>query len=183
MLVLRIPDIRYCQEPPQPLPRDAGSRTAYQPDMTCITRPAHEQALFRGLAFPQSPVFLVRRRRQNARSVKGAGFTGYPGRMSSTARESWRVRIRDGQGGVHGAGVLVTPEHVLSCARVVAIALGADPSGRCPDDPLVVDFPGCSSAIRVSARPLRTGWAPVAGQRGAIAVLALVAPPPGAASP
>ena len=111
------------------------------------------------------------------------GYTGYSETMSSTARESWRVRIRDGQGGVHGAGVLVTSEHVLTCAHVVARAVGADPSGRCPDGSLVVDFPGCSSTVEVSARPLKTGWAPVAGQRGDVAVLALVAPPPGEAAP
>ncbi|MGW5051902.1 S1 family peptidase [Actinokineospora sp. NPDC004072] len=78
--------------------------------------------------------------------------------------EGWRVRVR-GQGGVLGAGVLVDPDHVVTCAHVVLDAgdLAVD----------LVALPGApSSAAAVLA------CVPPRGDRGDVAVLRLAASQP-----
>lgn len=103
--------------------------------------------------------------------------------MAVAGRDTWRVRVRDDRGAVHGAGVLLPGNHILTCAHVVASALGADANGSCPDGMVGVDFPGCQSDAVLSAQPVRAAWAPVRKRRGDVAVLALADTPPAGAKP
>ncbi|TQM85515.1 MoxR-like ATPase [Saccharothrix saharensis] len=80
------------------------------------------------------------------------------------------VRVRDGRGQVVGAGFLIAPDLVCTCAHVVAD--GAEPPER-----VLVDFPMLpgvpSRAARVRA------WRPAEPDgRGDIALLRLTEPPP-----
>ncbi|WP_433526724.1 trypsin-like peptidase domain-containing protein [Nocardia pseudovaccinii] len=108
------------------------------------------------------------------------------GGSSAVARlGSAHARIRTTTGQVVGAGYLVGPNIVATCAHVVAYATGADPNDVQPPDSVVaVDFPLLSSAGPQRARVRR--WSPIAEDgRGDIAILELddaisdsVAPPP-----
>ncbi|MDT0447648.1 nSTAND1 domain-containing NTPase [Streptomyces hesseae] len=89
-----------------------------------------------------------------------------------------------GPGGVPvGAGVLVTPEHVVTCAHVVNEALGrrGDERDR-PGEPVFVDFPLIGSG---PPRPARvTEWWPIAPDgSGDVAVLRPDPPPRPPAGP
>ncbi len=80
---------------------------------------------------------------------------------------TWRVKIVDRDGGVRGAGVLVAPGRVLTCAHVV------------PSEPFTARFPGSSHEVEVPARVLADGWFPQqADGRGDIAILELTEPAP-----
>ncbi|WP_268997864.1 serine protease [Saccharothrix luteola] len=81
------------------------------------------------------------------------------------------VRVRDGRGSVVGAGFLVAPDLVCTCAHVVGDGAGPPPG------PVRVDFPMLPG---VPARTARVeAWRPVlADGRGDIALLRLTEPPP-----
>lgn len=95
----------------------------------------------------------------------------------------WRVRVsgRDGDG-VVGAGVLMPGGLVLTCAHVVAAALGEPPDGPPPREPVVVDFSPCGAPEPRRARVTGDGWFPALPGSGDVAVLRLESggPPPGA---
>ncbi|MFE9320041.1 trypsin-like peptidase domain-containing protein [Nocardia sp. NPDC052278] len=108
------------------------------------------------------------------------------GGSSAVARfGSAHARICTTTGQVVGAGFLVGPKIVATCAHVVAYATGTDPNDVQPPDSVVaVDFPLLPSAGPQRARVRR--WSPIAEDgRGDIAILELddavgdsVAPPP-----
>ncbi|MCE6995569.1 trypsin-like peptidase domain-containing protein [Saccharothrix sp. S26] len=80
------------------------------------------------------------------------------------------VRVRDGRGLVVGAGFLVAPDLVCTCAHVVG-------DGPVPPERVVVDFPMLPGVPTRTARV--EAWRPAeADGRGDIALLRLTAPPP-----
>ncbi|MFI1014398.1 trypsin-like peptidase domain-containing protein [Streptomyces sp. NPDC020965] len=92
-------------------------------------------------------------------------------------------------GGVLGAGVYVAPGHVLTCAHVVAAALGAA-GGRTPAAPppgaVFLGAPGSPDAAPVKAVVVDGGWfpGPLDGGRSVdLAVLRFSGPPPGGVVP
>ncbi|WP_433717257.1 trypsin-like peptidase domain-containing protein [Actinoplanes sp. CA-051413] len=83
------------------------------------------------------------------------------------------VRFRDGGGTVVGAGFLVGNGLVVTCAHVVAAALGRDEQQR-PGGPVALEFPvrGALGSARRTAEVI--GWTPTRpDDRGDIAVLRL----------
>ncbi|MGI8332697.1 trypsin-like peptidase domain-containing protein [Actinomadura scrupuli] len=89
--------------------------------------------------------------------------------------------IRRGDGLPVGAGVLVGPDLIVTCAHVVAQALGVDAGSReLPRRPVTVDFPLVPGGDRREAEVLV--WEPPGpGGAGDIAGLRLLAPPPAGA--
>lgn len=103
---------------------------------------------------------------------------GVPGGLE----DPWRVRVL-GAHGVVGAGVLVAGHRVLTCAHVVETALGAD-AGQVTDGAAVtVEFPASLAGGSGKAAVVPGGWAPRAGERADVAVLALDDPPPADTAP
>lgn len=108
------------------------------------------------------------------------------GGSSAVARfGSAHARICTTAGQVVGAGFLVGPNIVATCAHVIAFAAGTDPNDVQPPESIVaVDFPLQPSIGPRRARVRR--WTPIAGDgRGDIAILELddavgdsIAPPP-----
>ncbi|GII84050.1 hypothetical protein Ssi03_20400 [Sphaerisporangium siamense] len=96
----------------------------------------------------------------------------------------WSVRVH-GPRGICGAGVLLDPHHVLTCAHVVNTALGRPPDApELPASPIELDFPFSADGHRLSAWVADGGWFPIQGdERGDVAVLALAAPAPDGAAP
>ncbi|WP_158886823.1 serine protease [Amycolatopsis anabasis] len=90
------------------------------------------------------------------------------------------ARIVDASARVAGAGFLIGPTRVATCAHVVTAALGGDPEQRrAPTGLLSVDFPlaGELEPARISARVRE--WSPIRPNgTGDVAVLELVEPPP-----
>ena len=91
------------------------------------------------------------------------------------------VRVLDRSGEVVGAGVLVGPDLVATCAHVVAEAVGADAGGPRPTRAVVVDFPlragSPAGPVRRAAQVHR--WAPIdADGTGDVAILRLSEPAP-----
>jgi WD40 repeat protein len=88
------------------------------------------------------------------------------------------ARVRSPAAEVIGGGFLVDPSHVITCAHVVARALGHDlRDTRAPDGTVVVDFPLIAPPISVQARVEM--WHPVdPDDRGDIAVLSIEGEPP-----
>ncbi len=79
----------------------------------------------------------------------------------------WRVRIRDGAGAVLGAGVLVAPDQVLTCAHVVA-------DGDSPDAGVRVELIARPALPAVPGRVLPGCWVPPKDdERGDLALLTL----------
>ncbi|WP_166655416.1 VMAP-C domain-containing protein [Actinorugispora endophytica] len=99
-----------------------------------------------------------------------------------TTAETWRVRVLNRVGEAVGAGVLIDENRVLTCAHVVADALGAPSDGPRPHDVLRVDFLG-RDPVRVECRVHEDGWYPILDLRGDLAVLELLAEPPYGAGP
>ena len=79
-------------------------------------------------------------------------------------------------GDVVGAGFLVGPDLVATCAHVVASAADADPyAAEPPSDPIRLDFPMLGAATRAVVHR----WLPIAEDgTGDVAVLKLLDPPP-----
>ncbi|WP_406636604.1 trypsin-like peptidase domain-containing protein [Amycolatopsis sp. WGS_07] len=98
--------------------------------------------------------------------------------MSADPLAAAVVRI-SGAAGVAGAGFLVAPGRVATCAHVVAMALGTDGEPG-PEDLVQIDFPLLAPNSRIPARVL--DWQPEDSEgTGDVAVLQLEAPsPPGA---
>ncbi|MEU8234769.1 serine protease [Actinoplanes sp. NPDC048967] len=99
---------------------------------------------------------------------------GIGARVAELARpESAVVRFRDGGGAVVGAGFLVGDGLVVTCAHVVAAALGRDEQQR-PGGPVTLEFPvrGALGTARRTAEVV--GWTPTRpDDRGDVAVLRL----------
>jgi hypothetical protein len=103
--------------------------------------------------------------------------------MSIAALESAVVRILAGdpvQRAVVGGGVLITPQHLLTCAHVVADALKIQPTTtQAPETPIYVDFCLQSGQPLYETRVIQ--WHPVQaspkpGELEDIAILALPKP-------
>jgi hypothetical protein len=103
--------------------------------------------------------------------------------VSGKGREAdayWRVRIRGQHGAICGGGVLLDPWHVLTCAHVVATALGASAEQNDPPaGTVLVDLPASPGTPEDTLRQgslSTTGWLPVRRDgRGDAAVLELSA--------
>ncbi|MFD0773692.1 trypsin-like peptidase domain-containing protein [Streptomonospora algeriensis] len=97
---------------------------------------------------------------------------------------SWHVCVRGTSTGICGGGVLITPEHVLTCAHVVENALG-QPHGlpHPPGGSLTVEFPLLAPNQPVECRVEDHGWFPLDGQRGDLAVLRVASTLPKEARP
>ncbi len=94
------------------------------------------------------------------------------------ATESWRVRLSGADGRIHGGGVLIDSQHVLTCAHVVAGALGTAPGAGPPGGRVLADFPAVGGVMRM-AEVDPEGWIPAAADgRGDLAVLVLDGPMP-----
>ncbi len=73
----------------------------------------------------------------------------------------WQLRIRSPEGMTAGAGVLVSPRHVLTCAHVVCDALEIpweEEATPCPSGPVLVDAPRGGDSWRATATVLDDGW-------------------------
>jgi tetratricopeptide (TPR) repeat protein len=96
-------------------------------------------------------------------------------------RPPWLVSIRRSRGeNPVGAGLLVTPRHVLTCAHVVrpGTALGV------PAEPVFVEFQYAQEHGAIPATVVPDGWHPGTGSdTGDVAVLELGAPAPPEAEP
>ncbi|MED7823465.1 nSTAND1 domain-containing NTPase [Streptomyces chiangmaiensis] len=91
------------------------------------------------------------------------------------------VRILDEEGRPVGAGFLTAKRDVLTCAHVVAVAVGLpEGTGERPDGPVRLDFPLAARGRVLEARVEQ--WTPMQpDESGDIAVLRLLTdPPPGA---
>lgn len=95
-----------------------------------------------------------------------------------------RVRVLSVSGSVQGAGILVLPGVVLTCAHVVAAAIGQR-QGRTAEMPVgtvLVDVPGCPGGIAGEAGVVPDAWFPgplAGGSGGDLAVLRTAWTPPG----
>jgi hypothetical protein len=88
----------------------------------------------------------------------------------------WHARIMDPQGrNVFGAGVLVGPRRVVTCAHVVSNALGLGEAGDAPADApaevLRIDFPQWPHSQARDARVIAGGWFPERATAGDLAML------------
>ncbi len=106
-----------------------------------------------------------------------------------TPLESSVVRIYSNSGKVIGAGFLVSQKHILTCAHVVASALGIAPTtAEKPAAEVSLDFPRIAVGVRLTAKVIF--WRPVHPNPSTleefeedIAGLELASPPPDAAQP
>jgi serine/threonine-protein kinase PknG len=100
-----------------------------------------------------------------------------PGRPTSyggDVDERWRVRIRDADGVVRGAGMLVPTGQVLTCAHVVSDG----PYSAVEDATVLVDFVSLPETPGVRARVAEGGWIPIGDNgSGDLALLDLVKKP------
>jgi Trypsin-like peptidase domain len=96
----------------------------------------------------------------------------------ATTLEAGIVRVHGAQGQIVGAGFVVGPEKILTCAHVVARALGlADDEDPPADAEMRLDFPLIAPGETVAARVLV--WeAPQADNTGDVAGLSLARTPP-----
>ncbi len=101
----------------------------------------------------------------------------------TTQLESSIVRIRAANGRTVGAGFLVTEKQVLTCAHVVAQALGLpDNAPEAPKGEVLLDFPLVAPEQRLTARVVC--WQPARPDgSGDVAGLELMDDPPAGASP
>ncbi|MGH3830103.1 MAG: S1 family peptidase [Pseudonocardiaceae bacterium] len=99
------------------------------------------------------------------------------------ALDAAMVRIRGAAGEVVGSGFLVGARHVVTCAHVVARALGRQTQqAPAETDTVSLDFPLVAAGVMVDARV--EVWHPVRDDdKGDIAVLALVDDPPAGVLP
>jgi len=96
-------------------------------------------------------------------------------------QDRWRVRIRDADGAVLGAGILLGTRYVLTCAHVLlrsdAHDLGA--VNTVPAIDVIIDFVGLRPVRSARARVAHGGWVPPNDADGGdIALLELDAPQP-----
>jgi WD40 repeat protein len=95
----------------------------------------------------------------------------------TSALEAAIARLRDTEGRVVGAGFLVGSGELLTCAHVVARALGHREAGASPpEDAVSVDFPLVAPDVALSARVVR--WQPPRAIGGDVAGLRLQGAPP-----
>ena len=100
--------------------------------------------------------------------------------MPSLQDNGWRVRIQDVAGNTHGAGVLLSNYQVLTCAHVVAAALGT--REEVPSGELRIDFTAhelVRGRWRAWVDP--RGWIPPS--EGDLAILEIAGQPPPTAIP
>ncbi len=73
----------------------------------------------------------------------------------------WQLRVRTLDGGTAGAGVLVSPRHLLTCAHVVCAALGVfweEEATPRPEEPVLLDAPRGGGTWQARATVLEDGW-------------------------
>lgn len=102
--------------------------------------------------------------------------------MSATEEEPpWLVSVRPSRDADPvGAGLMVTPRHILTCAHVVRDR----PSSARPEDPVYIEFQHARQHEPIPATVVPDGWHPPVGyDRGDIAVLELGGTPPPEAAP
>jgi hypothetical protein len=88
---------------------------------------------------------------------------------------TWHVRILDPEGiAVSGAGFLVDRRRIVTCAHVIADALGLAKVSEAPADAVTIDFPQCEGAEARTARVIPGSWFPEQEAAGDLAVLEVV---------
>ncbi|MBS2966947.1 trypsin-like peptidase domain-containing protein [Actinocrinis puniceicyclus] len=93
------------------------------------------------------------------------------------AADAWRARIWSPYGEVAGAGVLISQQHVLTCAHVVNPDDEQDSKiVPAPPGQIEIDFPGLRHPVKHRAHVLEGGWFPKRGQDADIAILRLDEP-------
>jgi hypothetical protein len=118
------------------------------------------------------PVLIREKETRTTGWIALPGHPRVPGK--SEAPETWRVRIVDPDGHVHGAGVLLHGRYVITAANAVAQSLKASPNGYRPRGPVWFDLP---AQPRMSVRAAEIVWWPAAGTRAAgLAGLSVVGP-------
>ncbi|MGW4774872.1 nSTAND1 domain-containing NTPase [Nocardia sp. NPDC004278] len=104
--------------------------------------------------------------------------------IAETGRLGWAsVRILTPTGDVVGAGFLVRPTLIATCAHVVSAALGREPTDdKVPEEPVAVDFPSADAAVPMLAQIRH--WSRIREDgRGDIAILELLDSPPDSIAP
>ncbi|MET9844031.1 effector-associated domain 2-containing protein [Streptomyces ossamyceticus] len=95
--------------------------------------------------------------------------------MADEQSHDQTVAIKDSRGRVTGSGFMLTRNLVLTCAHVVADALGTAPSGDRPRGEVQVRLPALLTDLR--AEVMAGGWLPLGDDRqGDLAVLSLLVP-------
>lgn len=88
----------------------------------------------------------------------------HPFRRSPDA-DPWRVRLKDRDGTILGAGIALAPDAVLTCAHVITRAAGFTGGDDAPDVTVTVEWVGQRGTPVTSARV--DGWAPTLPGGGA----------------
>ncbi|RDI55307.1 S1 family peptidase [Nocardia mexicana] len=104
--------------------------------------------------------------------------------IADNGRLGWAtVRILTPSGEVVGAGFLVRPTLIATCAHVVSAALNRETTGgEAPEEPVAVDFASAGTAREMLARVRH--WSGIGEDgRGDIAILELLTPPPDSVAP
>ena len=101
----------------------------------------------------------------------------------TTVAASSVVRVLDRAGRVVGAGCLIGPDLVATCAHVIAAALGGDPGDTAPLEPVALQFPVLAHDVPPQRRPTEDlpdlhlarviRWLPVDVDGGDVALLRL----------
>jgi hypothetical protein len=81
----------------------------------------------------------------NVKETQTTGWVALPDypnfHGNSGPGESWRVRVLDRKGRIHGAGVLIRGRYVITAAHVIARSLGLRPEPPWPSDQVLFDLP------------------------------------------
>jgi hypothetical protein len=83
--------------------------------------------------------------------------------------ESWRVRVLDRKGRIHGAGVLIRGRYVITAAHVIAQSLGLRPEPPWPSGHVLFDLPK-QQDIGVKQAEI-VWWSPAEGNLAGLSVL------------
>ncbi|MEO7195121.1 MAG: tetratricopeptide repeat protein [Pseudonocardiaceae bacterium] len=96
-------------------------------------------------------------------------------------QDQWRVRVRDGDGAVLGAGILLGTRYVLTCAHVLLWSDAPDrgTANAVPDVEVIIDFVGLHPVRSARAKVTDGGWVPPNDTDGGdVVLLELDAPAP-----
>jgi hypothetical protein len=79
---------------------------------------------------------------KETRTVGWVALPDCPGFGAGSGQgEQWRVRVLDGDGRIHGAGVLIGGRYVVTGAHVISESLGLPPDAPLPSGQVLLDLP------------------------------------------